>query len=198
MSAPSTPAPRQGQVGPGPRAGVGAPALGGGVRLGGQQPGVDVRGFPATARRPAQRGAVRGLALPEQQVITIGVDHLARLQAQRLRARAPPVAGRLPAALAGLEVVPGRVLGRAAVHLLPDVVEVIALAQGRHHRHRLIPRQAERSSPRSSCGAWVWSCDRSYTKGGKTADQDQKRETYKTGITDAGWPGTGQRSRSPG
>jgi hypothetical protein len=25
---------------------------------------------------------------------------------------------------------------------------------------------------------------------GKTADQDQKRKTYKTGITDAGWYGT--------
>jgi hypothetical protein len=57
-----------------------------------------------------------------------------------------PAARRLPAALAGLEVVPGRVLGRAAVHLLPDVLQVIALAQGRHHRHRLIPRQPERQN----------------------------------------------------
>ena len=42
-----------------------APALGGGVRLGGQQPGVHVGGFPAAAGRPAQRGAVGGSALAE-------------------------------------------------------------------------------------------------------------------------------------
>ena len=133
------------------------PALGGGVRLGGQQPGVDVRGFPAVGWRPAQLGAVRGFALPEQQVIGFALDHLARLQAQRLRARPPPAAGRLPAALAGLDVIPGRVLGRAAVHLLPDVLQVIALAQGRDNRHRLIHRQPRRRNfPCSSDGAWVW------------------------------------------
>jgi len=57
------------------------PASGGGVRLGGQQPRVDVGGFPATARPLAQLGAIRGLALAEQQVIRAAVDHLARLQA---------------------------------------------------------------------------------------------------------------------
>ena len=117
------------------------PAFGGGVRLGGQQPGVKVGGFPAVAGRPAQRGAVRGFALAEQQVIRFALDHLARLKAERLGARAPPAAGRLSAGLAGLDVVAGRVLGRAAVHLLPDVLQVIALAQGRDDRHRLIPRQ---------------------------------------------------------
>jgi hypothetical protein len=44
--------------------------------------------------------------------------HLARLQAQRLGARTPPAARRLPAALAGLKVIPSRVLDRAPVHLL--------------------------------------------------------------------------------
>ena len=119
-------------------------ALGGGVRLGGQEPGVEVRGFPGVGGGPAQRGAVGGFALAEQQVIRFALDHLAGLQAERLGARAPPAARRLSAGLAGLEVVPGRVLDRAAVDLLPDVVQVIALAQGRDNRHRLIHRQRER------------------------------------------------------
>ena len=119
------------------------PALGGGMRLGGQQPRVEVCGLPAVGRRLAQLGAVRGFALPEQQVIRFALDYLARLQAQRFRARAPPPAGWLSPAFAGLDVIPGRILGRAAVHLLPDVVKVIALAQGRDNRHRLIPRQPD-------------------------------------------------------
>ena len=40
-------------------------AVGGGVRFGGQQPGVHVRDLPAAVRRPAQRGAVGGFALAE-------------------------------------------------------------------------------------------------------------------------------------
>ena len=109
-------------------------AFGGGVRLGGQQRGVQVGGLAAAARRPAQLGAVGGFALAEQQVIRFALDPLAGLEAERLGAGAPPAAGRLSAALAGLDVVAGRVLGRAAVDLLPDVVKVIALAQGRDNR----------------------------------------------------------------
>ena len=119
------------------------PAFGGGVRLGGQQPGVQVRGFPAAVRGPAQRGAVGGFALAEQQVIRFALDHLAGLEAERFGAWAPPAAGRLSAGFAGLDVVAGRVLDRAAVDLLPDVVQVVALAQGRDNRHRLIPPPAE-------------------------------------------------------
>jgi hypothetical protein len=135
-----------------------ATALGGGMRLGGQQPGVEVRSLPGITWRPAQRGAVRGFALAEQQIVRSALDDLARLQAEPLRTRAPPAARRLPAALAGLDVVPGRVLGQAAVHLLPDVIQVIALAQGRHNCHLAITgRRARRNRPRSSGGAWVWS-----------------------------------------
>ena len=134
---------RQGQVEeqralPGLLDGLGAQlalALGGGVRLGGQQLRVHVGGFPAVVRGPAQLGAVGGLALAEQQVIRFALDPLAGLEAERLRAGAPPAAGRLSPALAGLDVVAGRVLGRAAVDLLPDVVQVIALAQRRDNRH---------------------------------------------------------------
>jgi len=116
-------------------------ASGGGVRLGGQQAGVQVGGFAAAVRGPAQRGAVWSLALAEEQVVRLALDPLAGLEAERLRAGAPPAAGRLPAAFAGLDVVAGRVLGRAAVDLLPDVIKVVTLAQRRDDRHRLIRRQ---------------------------------------------------------
>jgi hypothetical protein len=105
------------------------------VRFGGQQPGVHVRDLPAAIRRPAQRGTVGSLALAEQQVVRFALDRLAMLEAEGPGAGAPPAAGTLTAGLAGLDVVAGCVLGRAAVDLLPDVVKVIALAQGRHDRH---------------------------------------------------------------
>ena len=54
-------------------------ALGGGVRLGGQELGVEVGGFAAAGRGPAQLGAVGGLALTEQQVIGFTLDYLAGL-----------------------------------------------------------------------------------------------------------------------
>ena len=134
---------RQGQVEeqralPGLPDGLGpqlALALGGGVRLGGQQLRVQVGGFPAAVRRPAQLGAIRRLALAEQQVVRLALDPLAGLEAEGPRARAPPPAGRFSPGLAGLDVVAGRVLGRAAVNVLPDVVKVIALAQRRDNCH---------------------------------------------------------------
>ena len=105
--------------------------------------GVQVGGFAAAVGWPAQRGAVGGLALAEQQVVGFALDRLAGLEAEGFGAGAPPAAGRLAAAFAGLDVVAGRVLGRAAVDLLPDVVKVVALAQRRDDRHRLIPPPAE-------------------------------------------------------
>ena len=110
-------------------------AFGGGVRLGGQQRGVQVGGFAAAARGPAQRGAVGGLALAEQQVIRFALDSLAGFEAEGPGAWSPPAAGRLSAAFAGLDVIAGRVLGGAAVDLLPDVVQVVALAQRCNNRH---------------------------------------------------------------
>ncbi len=62
------------------------------------------------------------------------LDRLARLKPKRFRARAPPPARRLSPALAGLDVIPGRILRRAAVNLRPDVVQVVALAQRRDDR----------------------------------------------------------------
>ena len=112
-----------------------AAAFGGGVRLGGQQRGVQVSGFSAIARGPAKSGAVRGLALAEQQVVRLALDRLAGLEAEGLDAWTPPAAGWLSPALAGLDVVAGRVLGGAEVDLLPDVVQVVALAQCCDNRH---------------------------------------------------------------
>ncbi len=54
-------------------------ALSGGVRLGGQELGVEVGCFAATGRGPAQLSAVGGLALTEQQVIGFTLDYLAGL-----------------------------------------------------------------------------------------------------------------------
>ena len=110
-------------------------AVGGGVRFGGQQPDVHVGDLPAAFRRPAQRGAVGGLALAEEQVVGLALNRLTGLEAEGFDAGTPPAAGWLPSALAGLDVVAGRVLGRAAVDLFPDVLQVIALAQRRHNRH---------------------------------------------------------------
>jgi len=81
-------------------------ALGGGVRLGGQQRGVQVGGLAAAARRAAELGAVGGFALAEQQVVRLARDSLAVLEAERSGAGAPPAAGWFFPGLAGLDVVP--------------------------------------------------------------------------------------------
>ncbi len=60
-----------------------------GLRLGGQQPGIDLSGLPAAARRPAQRRAIGSLPLAEQQVVRVTLDHLARGEAERLARRGP-------------------------------------------------------------------------------------------------------------
>ena len=49
-------------------------AFGGGVRLGGQQAGVDAGGVLPAAGRPAELGAVGCLALAEQQVVRSALD----------------------------------------------------------------------------------------------------------------------------
>jgi len=58
-----------------------------------------------------------------------------------------------------LDVIPGRVFGSAAVDLAPDVVQVIALGQGRDDRQTGLyprgPEAAELTMIRSSGGAWV-------------------------------------------
>src|SRR5689334_12163300 len=102
-----------------------------GVRFGGQQLGVDVHGFAARCPAADRVGSRRGRVLAEHQVVRFPLDCLTGPESEGLHAWAPPAAGRLAAGLAGLDVVAGRVPGRALVDLLPDVIEVVALAQGR-------------------------------------------------------------------
>ena len=81
----------------------------------------------------------RGCALVVRGEAGVGksalLEYAVGLEAERSGAGAPPAAGRLSSGFAGLDVIAGRILGRAAVHLLPDVVKVISLAQGRYYRH---------------------------------------------------------------
>src|SRR5712691_3931452 len=87
---------------------------------------------PCGRRRAAcPAGCRRGLTLAEQKIVRLTLNPLTVLETERPGTGSPPPAGRLSPALAGLEVIAGRVLGRAAVHVLPDVVQVIALAQSR-------------------------------------------------------------------
>jgi hypothetical protein len=58
------------------------------VRLGGQQPCVQVGGFAAAARRAAELCAIGGPAFAEQQVVRLALDRLARLEPERFRAGA--------------------------------------------------------------------------------------------------------------
>ena len=80
-------------------------------------------------------GSIGSFTLAKEQIVRFALDRLAGLEAKGPGARTPPAARRLTAGLAGLDVVAGRVLGRAAVDLLPDVVKVIALAQRRDNCH---------------------------------------------------------------
>src|SRR5262245_10715842 len=80
------------------------------------------------------------LPLAEQQVIRLPVHDLARLQAERPRARPPPASRRLSPAVARLDVIASRVPSGTAVDMTPDVAKVVALAESRDDRQRrLLP-----------------------------------------------------------
>ena len=120
------------------------------------------RAYRSAALRPpsgaCRAGYRRGLCVCRTAGRRVCARPLAGLEAEGLGAGAPPAAGRLSAAFAGLDVVAGRVLGRAAVDLLPDVVKVVALAQRRDDGHRLIPPRPEWQSRHAhqmvhGCGA---------------------------------------------
>jgi hypothetical protein len=184
---------RQGQVEeqralPGLLGGLGAEfafAFGGGVRLGGQQLRVQAGGFAAVGWRAAERGAVGGFALAEQQVVRLALDGLAGLEAERPGAGAPPAAGRLSPRLAGLHVVTGRVLGRAAVDLFPDVVKVIALAQGCDNGQGLSTASGHGGTVHAhrmvhGCGAQIDHESRVAKRAIKIRNQKRPKTTYGT------------------
>jgi hypothetical protein len=129
-------------------------AFGGCVWLGGQQPGVDAGGVLPAARRPAELGAVWCFAFAEQQVVRFALDYLAVLEAECPRARAPPAARRFSAALAGLDVIPGRVFREPAVDLPPYVVQVIALGQGRDYRQAGLCRRGPEAAELTMIIRW--------------------------------------------
>ena len=110
------------------------------MRLSRQKLGVQIGRLPAAAGRAAQLGAVRGLPLTEEKIVRFPLDRLAVSEAERLRARSPPAAGGFTARLRGLHVIARRALYGGLVDLLPDVVQVIALGQGRDYGQGLPPR----------------------------------------------------------
>jgi hypothetical protein len=104
-------------------------AFRGGLRLGSQQTGVQVGCLLAAGGRTAQGRTVRSFSLTEQELVFFTVDLLARGEAERLCAGAPPTARGLAAVFGWIDVIGGRVLCQGRVYLLPDVVQVVALAQ---------------------------------------------------------------------
>ena len=94
-----------------------------------------------SCRRPAAAPAAchRGPSARRTAGRRVTLDHLARGEAERLRARTPPAARRLTALLARLDVITGRVHRQGRVDLLPHVVQVVALAQRADNSQRLPP-----------------------------------------------------------
>lgn len=66
----------------------------------------------------------------------------------------PQAAGRFAAALAGLDAVPGRVHSQALVGLLPDVIAVVPLAQGRDNGQVNLAARGPRATELSMVIGW--------------------------------------------
>ena len=90
-------------------------------------------------------GAVGRLALAEQQVVRPRSTIWPRVEAERLGALRPTSGRGFSAALAGLDAIPGRVLGSAAVDLAPGCNSSRSLL-GRvsDYRHRPLPNADRR------------------------------------------------------
>jgi hypothetical protein len=113
--------------------------LGGGVRLGGVQPGQVIGEGGVAAAGPAELAAGARVDLAVHSVIRLAFDNPAGGEAEGLRAGSPPPAGRFPGQC-GVEVVTadgacGSGLGQG----LPDVAEVVALGDGDDHGQGLPP-----------------------------------------------------------
>jgi hypothetical protein len=103
------------------------------VRLGGAQPGQMIGEGGIPSARPAERAAGTRIDLPVHGVIRLALDNLAGCEAQGLRPRSPPPAGRLPGQ-DGVEIVTAsRVTGPRMSLGLPDVAEAVTLGDGDHH-----------------------------------------------------------------
>jgi hypothetical protein len=103
--------------------------FGGGVRLGGLEPGEMVgEGRVATAG-PAESGSGSWVGLPVDGIVWFAVDGLAGGEAEGLGAGSPPAAGWF-AGLGGVNVVPAGGALRGHPLGFPDVAEVVALGDG--------------------------------------------------------------------
>jgi hypothetical protein len=107
--------------------------LGSGVRLGRLQPGqvISERRIPAAG--PAELVPAPRVALLVNRVIRPALNDLARCEAQGLRSRTPPQAGRFPGLRSVDVIAAGRAFGAGLALGLPDVAQVEALGNGDDH-----------------------------------------------------------------
>jgi hypothetical protein len=103
--------------------------FGGGVRLGGGEPGQVVGEGRVAAAGAAEPGAGVRVGLPVDRVVGFAVDGLAGGEAEGLCSGSPPAAGWF-AGLGGVEVVPADTPVGGVVLGFPDVAEVVALGDG--------------------------------------------------------------------
>ena len=138
--------------------------LGGGVRLGGLQPGQVVRELDVTAAPPAQLVPGPRVALLVDGVVEGTLNELPGGQAQGLCARSPPMAGWFPC-LGGVDVITAAAsLGAGLALVLPDVAQVVALGNGNDDGQRLPPSRSrdrgvdhdhsDECNGLRGCGSW--------------------------------------------
>ena len=103
--------------------------FGGGVRLGGFQPGQVVGEGRVPAAGSAESGAGVRVGLLVDRVVRLAVDSLAKGEAEGLCSRSPPAAGWFPG-LGGVDVVPPSRAPGGVVLGFPDVAGVVPLGDG--------------------------------------------------------------------
>jgi hypothetical protein len=107
--------------------------FGGGVGLGGFQPGQVVDELWVAAKLSAKFGPGLRIDLLVYRDIRHTFDDLASGEAESLGSGSPPPAGRLPG-LSGIDVIAAESVLRAGLALgLPDIAEVVALGDGDDH-----------------------------------------------------------------
>ena len=106
--------------------------FGGGVRLGGRQPGqvIGERGVATTGPTKPVTGA--RVDLPVNRVVRLALHDLPGGEAEGLCSRSPPSAGRFPG-LGGVDVVAARRAASGLALGLPDVAQVVTLRHGDDH-----------------------------------------------------------------
>jgi hypothetical protein len=106
--------------------------LGGGVRLGGAQPGQVTGEGGVAAAGTAELAAGTWVDLLVDRLVRLALDDLAGVEAEGLYSWSPPLAGRFPGQ-GGVEVVTASGASGSGLGLYPDVAEVVALGDGDNH-----------------------------------------------------------------